>query len=50
MTLGLARSGSWRNIPIALVDAIFSEQKAQTCENMVVTVMGVSSDLWFAAL
>jgi hypothetical protein len=33
-----------------LVDAIFSEQKAQTCENMVATVMGVSSDLWFAAL
>jgi len=23
----------WRNIAIALVDAVFGEQKAQTCEN-----------------
>jgi len=27
------RSVDWRNIAIALVDAIFCEQKAQTCEN-----------------
>ena len=35
--------GSWREIAIALVDAIFGEQKAQSCEKCLIATSGMNA-------